>query len=195
MNNPLYPTGPKGVLGNMPKELVREVVELPRGGEYDLFIQPNEVGPRRELEENRHRNSFANHFKFADPYTGNTRTYDEQGDYNCGRCNEAEGNICLLVNIIAIDRDAGSCSDWENLCAGDPEVKLQEKSIEASAYGVAENGVGFGCIRCPYASRAVAPDSRGRDYYCGKGDFRTYGTACCALNGAETIDFDHSPAE
>jgi hypothetical protein len=61
---------------------------------------------------------------------------------------------------------------------------LHEKTPEVASYGVAQNGVGFGCHRCPYASRAIQPDSRGRDLYCGKGDFRTYGTACCALNGA-----------
>lgn len=166
---------------------VREVHILPK--KNGLFIQPNMVGSNRELAENHHRESFANHFKFADMYTGNTRTYDEDGRYNCGRCNQANDKKCLLVAIKKIDLEAGSCGDWENTCAGDPELKLVEKSIDSAGYGIAKNGIGFGCQRCPYASAAYEPDSRGRDLYCGKGDFRTYSTACCGLNGApETKD-------
>ena len=112
------------------------------------------------------------------------RTFDEQGDYNCGRCNQANGYKCLLVDITEIDREAGSCGDWEILCAGDPEMKLNEKSVDAAGYGIAANGKGFGCHRCPFASRAFSPDSRGRDLYCGKGDFRVFFNACCVLNGA-----------
>jgi hypothetical protein len=59
------------------------------------------------------------------------------------------------------------------------------KSILEAGYAIAANGIGFGCYHCPYASAAYVPDSRGRDLYCGKGDFRTFGNACCALNGAE----------
>lgn len=159
-----------------------------------LFVQPNDVGPEREVVENHHREGFANHFHFADMYVGNTRTYDPDGRYNCGRCNQADGNECLLVNIKTIDREAGSCGDWENTCAGDPELLLHEKSIDSAGYGVAANGIGFGCHRCPYASPAKAPDSRGRELYCGKGDFRTYGTACCAINGAKLADVKTKPA-
>lgn len=163
------------------------LVNTPKRGPDGLFVQSKDVGPKRELIEQHNRDRFASHFKFADPYTGLTRTFDEQGDYNCGRCNQADGNKCLLLKIRYIDREAGSCGDWENLCAGDPEMALHEKSPEVASYGVAKNGIGFGCHRCPYAWRAQEPDSRGRELYCGKGDFRTYGTACCALNGAPVI--------
>jgi hypothetical protein len=61
---------------------------------------------------------------------------------------------------------------------------LHEISPDVGSYGVAANGKGFGCHRCPFASKAFSPDSAGRDLYCGKGDFRVYGNACCALNGA-----------
>lgn len=165
---------------------VRRIVTPKRGGS-GLFLETDDVSPERETIEQKNRNRFAEHFKFADPYTGNTRTNDERGDYNCGRCNQAEGDSCLLVNIDKIDRDAGSCGHWENLCAGDTEMVLRELSPDAASYGAARNGVGFGCHRCPYASRAIAPDSRGRDLYCGKGDFRVFGNACCALNGAPTV--------
>jgi hypothetical protein len=161
----------------------RLIVTLPRGKD-GLFIQPETTGPDRERDEQHNRDRFASHFKFADLYTGNTRTFDEQGDYNCGRCNQADGKKCLLVKIASIDRDAGSCGDWETIDAGDPEMTLHEKSPEVASYGVAANGKGFGCHRCPYALRAHEPDSLGRDLYCAKGDFRTFNTACCALNGA-----------
>ena len=160
----------------------------PKRGDNGLFVQPEDVGGAREVVERHNRERFAGHFKFADPFTGVATTYDDKGDYNCGRCNQAEGLKCLLLDISMIDRDAGSCGDWEIMCAGDPEMRLHEKSPEAASYGVAANGKGFGCHRCPYASKAIAPDSRGRDLYCGKGDFRTFGTACCSLNGAPTLE-------
>jgi hypothetical protein len=168
---------------------VREVTNPDRGKD-GLFIQPKDTSAAREVIEQHNRDRFAGHFKFADLYTGNTRTYDTRGDYNCGRCNQAVGTKCLLVKV-NISRDAGSCGDWEITCAGDPEMVLREKNVEVAGYGVAKNGKGFGCHRCPYASAAVATDSRGRELYCGKGDFRTYGTACCALNGAPVIEEDY----
>jgi hypothetical protein len=163
---------------------IREI-SSPLRGKNGLFIEPDDASAKREVIEVHHRDSFANHFKFADMYQGLTRTYDEDGRYNCGRCNQANGTKCLLVAIKRIDREAGSCGDWENQCAGDPEMKLQEKTIPSAGYAIAANGIGFGCNRCPYASPAIVPDSRGRELYCGKGDFRTYGTACCNLNGAK----------
>ncbi len=167
---------------------VRDIIRPPRKLEGErLFIQPHDNSAGRELVENHRRIGFSNHFNYADQYTGNTRTYDEEGDYNCGRCNMANGTRCLLLKIKKIDQDAGSCGDWENTCAGDPEVDLHEKDPNKASYGVAQNGVGFGCHRCPYASRAFKPDSRGRDLYCGKGDFRVFGTSCCSLNGAPVV--------
>ncbi|MES1986352.1 MAG: hypothetical protein V4461_15530 [Pseudomonadota bacterium] len=161
-------------------------ISTPARGKDGLFIQPKAVGPKREIVERHNRDRFAGHFKYGD-HEVNPNTFDEEGDYNCGRCNQADGNKCLLVKIARIDRAAGSCGDWEILCAGDPEMRLNEKSVDAAVYGIAANGKGFGCHRCPYASRAYEPDSRGRDLYCGKGDFRVPGNACCALNGAPTV--------
>ncbi len=173
-------------------QLVRKVIDLPVS--KGLFVEPSKVGPDREVVEGHNRMRFANKFSFADPYTGNTRTYDPVGRYNCGMCNMADGNLCLEVSEddkpLEIDREAGSCRDWENKCAGDPEIRLTDvKAVddELVDYGVAKNGVGFGCMRCPFASKANEPDSQGRELYCGKGDFRTFGTACCQLNGAELV--------
>lgn len=166
---------------------VRAIIS-PRRGSDGLFVQPHDASPEREVIENHNRMRFANHFDFADMYTGNTRTVDPLGRYNCGRCNQADGSHCLLVAVPQLDLEAGSCRHWENQCAGDPEMPLHEEDAHAAAYGVAINGVGFGCHRCPYASAAFQPDSRGRALYCGKGDFRTFRSACCELNGAPTLD-------
>ncbi len=168
------------------KKIERKVLS-PERGKDGLFIQTKEVGADREVVENHNRQRFASHFNYADPYTGNTRTFDEEGRYNCGRCNQADQEKCLLVSVQKIDEEAGSCGDWENTCAGDPEMLLLEKTPDLAAYGVAKNGVGFGCHRCPYASMANEVDSRGRSLYCGKGDFRVFPLACCRLNGASVV--------
>ncbi len=166
---------------------VRKILAPAKSGD-GLFKQPYDNPPERETIEQHNRDRFANHFHYADLYTGNTRTYDDKGNYNCGRCNMADGDKCLLVKLPKIDREAGSCGDWENTCAGDSEIKLEYKNKENSGYGVAENGRGFGCHRCPYGSKAFEPDSRGRDMYCGKGDMRVFALACCVLNGAAVKD-------
>ncbi len=163
------------------------LVETPPRGANGLFVQSGEVGPERELIEAHHRAFLASHFKYADETTGVARTYDPDGDYNCGRCNQADGDKCLLVKITKIDRKAGSCGQWEDTCAGDPEMVTRYMSPDVAVYGVAKNGKGFGCHRCPYASAAIAPDSRGRSLYCGKGDCRVSNDACCALNGAPVL--------
>src|ERR1700677_2407925 len=164
----------------------RKVVDVSLGKD-GLTVQPKDFSPERETIEQHFRDAFAAHFQYADPFSGFTRTYDEKGDYNCGRCNQADRTKCLLVVPLTIDRDAGSCGDWENLCAGDEEMRRPYKTVETAGYGVALNGKGFGCHRCPYASKAYKPDSRGRDLYCGKGDMRVFAMACCGFNGAPVV--------
>jgi hypothetical protein len=172
---------------------VRKVVILKRGID-GLFVQPSTVGPEYEFEESHRRMSFAEGYKYADETTGNTRTFDPKGNNVCGACNKADGEYCLFVCeddkplvSIEIDRKAGSCAYWEDTCAGDPELKNPLKPRSVAVYGVAKNGEGFGCHRCPFASKAIAPDSRGRTLYCGKGSFRVAWNACCELNGAPTV--------
>ena len=172
------------------KTLVRKIVIVPvKNG---LFMQPKDVGPDRELVEGHNRMRFANKFDFADEWTGNTRTYDPEGRYNCGRCNMRYDDYCLMIPG-DINTEAGSCRHWEDLCAGDPEYRLTDAKCEdreAATYGQAANGDGFGCWRCPFASKAFEPDSKGRNLYCGKGDFRTGERACCQLNGAAVVSPD-----
>lgn len=172
----------------------RDIV-YPKRDSKGLIIQSKDNSAEREVVESHNRHRFAEHFKYADLYEGNTRTYDENGNYNCGACNMVDEGICLLVKNnkdepLEIDLKAGSCGDWEDIFAGDPEYKLNEKSIDGSAYGIAKNGTGFGCHRCPYASKANEEDSQGRTLFCGKGDFRVFPNACCAINGAPTIELD-----
>jgi hypothetical protein len=163
------------------------LILAPRKGRGGLFIQPRDFSAAREVKERQNRERFAGHWKFADPFTGITTTFDELGDYNCGRCNQAVGKKCLIVAVPILDLFAGSCGDWEKSRACDTEMRgLKKKSIAVAGYGIAANGIGYGCHRCPYASRAYRPDSVGRTLYCGLGDFRTFWNACCVLNGAAT---------
>lgn len=171
------------------RQLTRKIVS-PQRGVDGLFVNQGQTGPDRELEEGHRRLGFANAFNYADQYTGNTRTFDETARYNCGRCNKHDdGNSCLLLAIEQVDDAAGSCEDWENQCAGDPELDLRVKTLDAACYDIAANGEGWGCSRCPFSSPAEA-DSRGRSLFCGKMDARVFSNACCAINGAEAVEID-----
>jgi len=166
---------------------VRKILPV-KVGEDGLCVQPTEVGPDREVVENHNRMRAAEHGHYADPWTGNTRTYDPKGNYVCGECNMDAAKICLLIKREKpIDEKAGSCEHWENTCAGDPEMSIRR--INAS-YGVAVNGKGFGCHRCKLQEKAHEPDSRGRDLYCKFWDCRVLTTACCQYNNAPTTESD-----
>lgn len=177
-------------MNDLGKKSIDREVSVPSRDASGLIIQSMEVGPKREFVEAHNRDRFVNHFHYSDTTQGNPKTFDPTGNYSCGTCNMAVGNKCLLVNTgtskdpLTVDLKAGSCGDWEKKCAGDPEILLAAKTPEVASYGVAANGMGFGCKRCPYASPAVEADSQGRSLYCGKGDFRVFPDACCALNGA-----------
>lgn len=166
---------------------VRRVIRPQRDPATGLVVQPDEVGPEREEYEKLRREMWSVHFAYADPWVGRSRTYDPTGNYRCGDCNMAEGAGCLLLKVDQVDMRAGSCSHWEDRCAGDAELELHELPITGAAYGKAKNGEGWGCHRCPYAEQAKSPDSMGRTLYCGKADCRVLATACCAINGAETV--------
>jgi hypothetical protein len=173
----------------------RPIVNLPRDKD-GMFIEPDKLTPdvAGMLDHNRER--FASHFNYADDIgAGNQHSYDEQGDYNCGRCNQAQGSDCLLLDIKRIDRTAGSCEDWEKIRLGDAEMRLKRKKPEVANYGVAANGVGFGCHRCPFLRQAKNVDSEGRTHWCGEGGFHIVPTACCTANGAETVDDDDDSRE
>jgi hypothetical protein len=170
------------------QDAMRPVVNLPSDAD-GMFVEPEELTPDVEMSLAHNRERFANHFNYADNLgAGNQNSYDERGDYNCGRCNQAQGDKCLLLDIRRIDRTAGSCEDWEKMRLGDPEMRLDRKSPDVANYGVAENGIGFGCARCPYSRQAKNTDSEGRSHWCGEGGFHIIPTACCTANGAPTVE-------
>ena len=173
----------------------RLIVRPPRD-EQGLFVQPkpqpsDAAKAKREMQERLNRMMFAEVFKYADKWTGNTATFHEEGNYNCGDCNKqyAKAN-CTLIPI-AVDKPAGSCQYFEIRRACDQELDVapnpEAMTAELAMYGVAKNGEGFGCHRCPYSEKAYEADSLGRDHYCKQGDFRIPGNACCALNGAPLV--------
>ncbi len=165
----------------------RKITPLPRGGN-DLFIEPDRLTADIQTMLDHNRDRFAKHFNYADEYgSGDPNSYDDQGDYNCGRCNQASDGDCLLIKKNKLDLEAGSCRQWESIRSGDPEMFLQRESVTAGAYGVAQNGKGFGCARCPYSKPAKNRDDRGRIHWCGYGGFHQTPTACCELNGAATV--------
>lgn len=164
---------------------MRPIVNLKMGPD-GLWIEP-ENPDWVMMKHNADRAAY--HFNYADEYgEGNPDTYDPAGDYNCGRCNQFNGGRCLLVDIKNVNPIAGSCEDWESIRASDPELNLKRKKPEVANYGVAENGVGFGCHRCPFSKHAQNVDPMGRTHWCGELAFYITPTGCCTNNGAETTD-------
>lgn len=176
--------------------MTKRLVYRPQIGKDGLFKEPNpgagdQDKAKREMEELLNRKNFAAHFHYEDPWTprAGAVTFDEKGNYNCGRCNKQDGDDDCLIIPIDVNLKAGSCKHWEIKCASDREIDLSKigHTAEQAVYGVAANGKGFGCHRCPFSTRAHAADSVGRDLYCGKGDFRVPWNACCELNGAKVV--------
>lgn len=174
------------------KTTERLIVEFPKD-KRGLFIQPEPEKTEKEkakyeMEERLRRMMFAEVFDYADQITGNTATFHEEGNYNCGDCNKQyEKHSCTLISI-SVDKEAGSCRKFEIRRACDEELVVHGTfTSEEAMYGVAANGEGFGCHRCPWHDVAYEPDSVGRAMYCGKGRFRVPWNACCAINGAKTI--------
>lgn len=174
---------------------VRPIEDPPRDDD-GMIIEPADSDPETLVQENHARERFAKKADYADGYAGDGRTYDKNGRYNCGACNQADDHICLWVgdqdgNPLGIDREAGSCAKWEVICAGDPERMLNRATVASVSYGVAANGVGFGCARCPFQKKSKrGADSLGRTLWCGEGGFRVFPTACCEFNGAKVLPMD-----
>ena len=176
--------------------MTERIVYRPKIQSNGLFTQPapaqgNDLKAKREMEERLNRLNFVAHFHYEDPFTPRVGavTFDEKGNYNCGRCNKQDGKSNCLIIPILVDIKAGSCKHWEIKCASDREMDVSKigHTAEQAMYGVAVNGKGFGCHRCPFSEMAKETDSVGRDLYCGKGDFRVPWNACCELNGAKVV--------
>jgi hypothetical protein len=176
--------------------MTKRLVFRQKYGSDGLFIEPkpgivNDERAKREMEERLNRLNFVAHFHYEDLFTPRVAgvTFDEKGNYNCGRCNKQDGEYSCLIIPIKVNLKAGSCKHYEIECASDREMDVSKigHTAEQAMYGVAANGKGFGCHRCPFASKANEPDSVGRELYCGKGDFRVPWNACCELNGAKVV--------
>lgn len=161
------------------KQAKRKIVTPPVGKD-GLF---EDTGNYDEVKEAHLRDTFVKMFQYADPWAGDSRTFDETGNYVCQDCNKFDNSECLAVEG-SISGDHGSCRHWEDTDAGDPELRFAEKiSKDLADYGETPN-IGFSCKRCEYHIAAKASDSHGRDMFCKQGAFRVYRDGCCALNDA-----------
>lgn len=180
---------------------VRAILSLPKD-EAGLFIQPDELTAEFAVVLEHNRERMANKWDYADEWTGNARTVDPNGDYNCGGCNQADNDVCLAVYDdsdadaedeppLVVDLDYGSCGKYEIICAGDPELRANRLPASVANYGIRKDGSPghvFGCQECPFAKETKWPDSRNRLFWCGKGASTVQDGACCTINGAPTVD-------
>ncbi len=165
----------------------RPIQDFPRDAK-GLFIQPDTLTPKLAIQIEHNRERMAKKWEYADEFTGDTKTYDPKGNYICGDCNQAQGTKCEFVKPASINRKAGSCGKFEIICSGDPELRANRMPKAVANYGVAANGEGFGCKRCPFAKPTKWADSRNRPYWCGLGASTVMKNSCCTLNGAATIE-------
>lgn len=184
-------------LPQVSKGPTRKVIDLPKDSQ-GLFIQPDKLTPEFAIQIEHNRERMAKKWEYADEFTGDAKSYDEKGDYNCGSCNQATGMTCLLVyddskmkfTPLTINRQYGSCGKYEIVCSGDPELRAHRLPSTVANYGVRKGGSSghvFGCHECPFAKPSKWLDSRKRTHWCGYGASTIMLNACCTLNGAPTI--------
>lgn len=190
MINSMLDEGLKKSSHGSPNKTLSRVITSPKRGSDNLFVQPREVGPDREMVEQHNRDRAAAKADYADPFTGNARTFDISGNYRCGDCNQEHESDCELVQVDPVDVGAGSCGKFEVKCAGDPEIHLKRLTVITAGYAIAKNGVGFGCHRCPLGSPAYQADSQGRNIYCGEWEARVFWNACCNSNSTPEVKLD-----
>lgn len=171
--------------------IIRKIATYPRDKDGE-FIQPDKNSPELEIVMNHNRMRYANQYDLADTHGfGNSHTYDPEGRYVCGRCNQldAKPNDCLIIEDLDpedIDPEASSCRHFEMICAGDTEVRLKCTTKAAAIFGTLREGKKFGCWSCPHYKKGKWQDSLGRPGWCGSGYFTTEPRVCCALNSAPT---------
>jgi hypothetical protein len=178
------------VIGNalsIAKSIARPLVSTPRAAD-GLFIQPKEVGPKREQVELHNRERAAKHGKYADLHCGDPNTVDPTHKYLCWTCNNIEGDRCVLVSTGSLKGMKGpSCGEYEIKRAGDFEKWLKSLSVDAAGFADAANGE-WGCVNCPLQERAYAPDSLGNTIYCRVWECRVSAkVGCCRVNGNKAL--------
>lgn len=179
----------------------RQIIDLPRDAQ-GLFIQPDELTPELAVMVEHNRDRMAAKWEYADEHgTGNGKTVDIKGKYNCGACNQADNGICLAVydddqkgeSPLKIDAKKGSCGKYERICLGDPELRSSRLPASVANYGVRKGGGPdevFGCPQCPFAKRSKwwnVPNRPSRPLWCGKGAADVTLISCCTINGAPVV--------
>ena|ERR1700761_242451 len=185
------------------KPRVRPIQDLPRD-KNGLFIQPDTLTDEIAVWVEHNRMRASKKAFYADTYCGDPKTLDQKADYNCGGCNQRDGDICLLVSDDSKEKNAqgdypplkvnlrkGSCGLWEVVDPDDPEQLSNRIPASVANYGVRKGGGpedAFGCHECWKAIKNKWPTLLGRDAWCGDwGTTIQRGKACCTTNGAPTI--------
>jgi hypothetical protein len=180
----------------------RPVVDYHRD-KNGMFIQPAALTPKLAIQVDHNRMRASKKGQYADEFCGDTHTLDDEGDYPCGRCNQRQGNICLLVYdddkeedssgnypFLAINLLYGSCGLWERIDAGDPELRGPRIPASVANYGVRKGGSPghvFGCHECWKKKPTLWKVVDGRVYWCGDWATTVQRNSCCTTNGAPTV--------
>jgi hypothetical protein len=182
-------------------EITRPIQDFPRD-EDGMFIQPSELTPKLALVVEHNRQRAFKKGDYADEFCGDGSTLDENGDYDCGHCNQADGDTCLLVYdddaepdengvypSLIIDLLYGSCGLWEKPNAGDPELRCNRIAKSVANYGVRKGGSPghvFGCHECWKKKPSLWKIVDGRVFWCGDWFTTVQHNSCCTTNGAPT---------
>lgn len=172
----------------------RPVLDWPRDSK-GLYLQPTlreYQDPKLQTLEQHNRDRAAAKADYSDQTTGNARTIDPLGRYNCGRCNQEEDKACELMDMDLLPGhklhlESDSCGKWEIICAGDAEIRFRRYSPVKLGFARAANGYRFGCEVCPLKVKAHVPDSLGRSYWCGWWYMRVFPNACCNDNATKEV--------
>ncbi len=164
-----------------------------------MFIQPDQLTPMLAVEIEHNRMRMAKKWDYADTLCGDAHTYHDEGNYNCGDCNQEQDGICELVYDddkegsdkiqppLVVDKKFGSCGKFEVIDSADPELKGNRLPASVANYGVRKDGAKdhvFGCHECWKKTATKWAVENDRVYWCGEGATTVQAKACCTLNGA-----------
>lgn len=188
-----------------PKQPQRPVQSFPRDKD-GMFIQPDKLTPKIAIVVEHNRMRASKKGQYADEFCGDTHTLDADGNYNCGKCNQAQDGKCLLVYddskqegpdgrypALIIDLEYGSCGLWEVIDAGDPEQRGAQIPSSVANYGVRKGGSPghvFGCHECWKRRATKWQIASRRLFWCGDWGTTVQRNSCCTTNGAPTTSDD-----
>ncbi len=141
----------------------RPILDLPQD-KNGMFIQPDILTPKIAVWVEHNRMRASKKYFYADTYCGDPKTVDPKKKYNCGGCNQADGDVCLLVEDddkkrlpngryppLQINRAKGSCGPYEIIDPDDPELRGNRLPKSIANYGVRKGGGPdevFSCAEC-----------------------------------------------